>query len=51
MTLSQIAKRQIALEQKMLDFERTTTQRFITMEEALRGYERRPEIYRATVVP
>lgn len=51
MTMQQLEKRQLRLEQQMAEFTRITTQRFITMEEALRNYDRRPETYRATVIP
>ena len=51
MTVQQLDKRQLKLEQQMAHFMRTTTQRHITMEEALRNYSRRPEKYRAMVIP
>jgi len=51
MTVQQLDKRQLRLEQQMADFMRITTQRHITMEEALRNYDRRSEKYRATVAP
>lgn len=47
----QLIDRQNKMEAKLLDLERITTQRYITMEEALRGYDYRPEKYRATVPP
>jgi len=51
MTLAQLEKRQLRLEQQMANFMRVTTQRHITMEEIIRHYDRRPEKYRAMVIP
>jgi len=51
MTLTQLEKRQLRMEQQMADFMRVTTQRHLTMEEIIRHYDRRPEKYRAMVIP
>lgn len=51
MALQYLERRQSQLEAEMAELKRITTQRLVTMEEALRGYDRRPEIYRSTIAP
>lgn len=51
MALQSLEQRQNQLEAKMKELERITTMRYITMDEALKGYDRRSEKYRATVAP
>jgi len=51
MALEAINKRQDRLESRINDLERTFTQRYVTMEEAVRGHGELPQRYRSTVAP
>jgi len=51
MALDALNKRQDRLEARISDLERSYTQRYVTMEEALRGLGEIPQRYRSTVPP